>query len=1257
MIDSTNKEEEEKGEAINDYGESRSSNGGNNDDGDDLVNGKESIPSGEYGKFYQQYLYRLLPAIYQEYDTKKENNVLQEFLKIIASQAAAIRHDIDGLLNNFFINSCEEWVIPYIADLIAARVVPNSSYSRLDVQNAIRWRKLKGTQTGLVDLIRNTINRNANVKEAFRYCSSTSHLAFKKSDVVVNKPHIFVNLHDQNALNDIDTENDITPHTIDVREPTQSSGWYNIKNILLFMPQLNTYHISQVQAEREENRLGYYFSNLVRKQQSSSSSSNSDHFPLYDLDEGVKIRATSFAQDPFKYFGKRRGMSVKIDNILAACPSAPIFSPVQREVNPLENRVTIAATAIAEPNGGNNNNKYDDGYQANYDRDNRGTASNTGDPDFMSLHETEGIRILEPRKFSRSNIPFIIRLYCYPEERRPIEIANYNTSKMSYHRILPRSTLKKIPFGTILISIEVASKIGRAAEFPESVIAIRDSRRKSLVKDNILSKYKNALYVYLPSILVNHDEKKYFFVDRDGSTYEARMSNGRYDKKLRTRPFVCLLASTASSGQIYPPRQLTYSMRPLHNFAELNRFTGIKATDAKRYEGESFVIEAIAINYDKKQAWKIGKLEINSGNGSLSYLNEKEVWIRWRIIVGDTHYNDNYKEYPLPSCHFKATRLDLQNHLEEYSAKIEEIVKSVLPEEIVPEYVLGEKVGTNPDNTYEYEVKIIIENEHREQFEYLANEIRDAIENKPEFINEGRLMLRISKKTTTTRGDFPLSEIILTNDYGISVLVYLPQLKFDKKDKKYYDLYVADDGSTSCEQDFLKHARNSAGQIIPIPNKYPLQHRVPVYANLADWQSVGTTTIYSGELAIDPEHGRFAFSREEDEDDDAQSMHVTADYNYAFSHDIGAGAYDRRASLNKKITKWVSKNRHTSHKDAFPSKIFKTIADALDRAEDDDVIQIEDSGIYDEGDDFTLPPGVRGITLQAANLTMPTIKVNERLKLNSSNSLKRINLDGIAITGGPLALHENFDKIALISCTLNPGYDDNNKRSTNTNISYATQHKSNKASLKGIISLIKSISGGIIVDNSVSVISLEDSIVHNLGGPAIFVRENNKKEKNPTLKLEATRSDILSKYADNYVLELKDICCSNCILTNRVSVKLNEKQEGQTDDDDDDDTSCTSYLRYSRYEQGSTFENIGKGNSAIVDCTIDRPIFISTAFGHPAYLHLDNLSSKRILEGAENNLEMGAFNKSYRPVRMRNLNLRLQEFLPLGVKSGVIYTY
>ena len=424
------------------------------------------------------------------------------------------------------------------------------------------------------------------------------------------------------------------------------------------------------------------------------------------------------------------------------------------------------------------------------------------------------------------------------------------------------------------------------------------------------------------------------------------------------------------------------------------------------------------------------------------------------------------------------------------------------------------------------------------------------------------------------------------------------------------------------------------------------------------------------------------------EDDEDASMHITADYNYAFSHEVGAGAYDRRDSL-KKATKWVSKNHHTSDNDAFPSKTFETIAGALATAKDNDVIQIEDSAIYNEDNsisNITLPRGVRVVTLQAANWTMPVIKLTDRFKLDISDlHVKRINLNGILITGGPLTLHGNFEKLDLISCTIDPGYDDERFLGirieeegheqaeedvqaaadvTNTNNRYMTEKKSN-TSLKEI-SLNKSISGGIVLDDCVSTMTVEDSIVDNLGGSAIHAKENKKREKNPILKLEATRSDILSDYQDPYILQLKDICCTDSILTNKVNVRVKKKKQDQTNDDEgnDDGSSsnkgCTS-MKYSRYEEGSTFEKIGKDNGATVDfavnCTQDRPIFVSTRFGDPGYLHLHHMSSKSILERAENTLEMGAFNKNYKPLRIRNLNLRLREFLPLGIKSGVIYQY
>ena len=140
------------------------------------------------------------------------------------------------------------------------------------------------------------------------------------------------------------------------------------------------------------------------------------------------------------------------------------------------------------------------------------------------------------------------------------------------------------------------------------------------------------------------------------------------------------------------------------------------------------------------------------------------------------------------------------------------------------------------------------------------------------------------------------------------------------------------------------------------------------------------------------------------------------------------------------------------------------------------------------------------------------------------------------------------------------------------------------------------------------------------------------------------RSDILSKYGDPHVLELRDICCSNVILTSKIKVS---------------DGNIESFIRYSRYEDGSVFrKKLSKNSENFVDfkfkCTPIRPIFVSNDSQNSNYLHIHSLTSKEILERAENNSEMGVFNKNIQPQIMRNLQIRLREFMPIGIKSHII---
>ena len=58
-----------------------------------------------------------------------------------------VRRSIDRLWEDQSVETCDSWVIPYIADLLATNLVPSMDArgQRLDVANTIYYRRRKGT--------------------------------------------------------------------------------------------------------------------------------------------------------------------------------------------------------------------------------------------------------------------------------------------------------------------------------------------------------------------------------------------------------------------------------------------------------------------------------------------------------------------------------------------------------------------------------------------------------------------------------------------------------------------------------------------------------------------------------------------------------------------------------------------------------------------------------------------------------------------------------------------------------------------------------------------------------------------------------------------------------------------------------------------------------------------------------------------------------------------------------------------------------
>ncbi len=67
-------------------------------------------------------LYELLPVVHRLRDAER-GEPLRALLRVITEQVNVVEDDIAQLYENWFIETCEDWVVPYIGDLIGYRPV------------------------------------------------------------------------------------------------------------------------------------------------------------------------------------------------------------------------------------------------------------------------------------------------------------------------------------------------------------------------------------------------------------------------------------------------------------------------------------------------------------------------------------------------------------------------------------------------------------------------------------------------------------------------------------------------------------------------------------------------------------------------------------------------------------------------------------------------------------------------------------------------------------------------------------------------------------------------------------------------------------------------------------------------------------------------------------------------------------------------------------------------------------------------------
>lgn len=187
-------------------------------------------------------VYGLLPAIYRIQDTE-QGRPLKELLAVIQGQMAVLEEDLAQLYDDQFIETCADWVVPYIGDLIGYRplygVTPKISSPRAEVANTIGYRRRKGTVVDLEQMARDVTAWPARAVEFFLLLTTTHYLNHVRPDNLA-----FPDMRRWDVLQWLNTPFDSVSHTLDIRSIEKQRGRYNIPDVGIFLWRLQPYPVT-----------------------------------------------------------------------------------------------------------------------------------------------------------------------------------------------------------------------------------------------------------------------------------------------------------------------------------------------------------------------------------------------------------------------------------------------------------------------------------------------------------------------------------------------------------------------------------------------------------------------------------------------------------------------------------------------------------------------------------------------------------------------------------------------------------------------------------------------------------------------------------------------------------------------------------------------------------------------------------------------------------------------------------------------------
>ena len=203
-------------------------------------------------------LFERLPEIYRIRDAEQvPPGQLRAYLAAVEETFSAIHENIESLYHDLFIDTCDDWIVPYLADLLGTSHLKGDPWTlRADVADTIALRRRKGTLGAIEQLTFDLTEWAAHCVELRDSLAWTQSLNHQRPDEGGQPPYGLpgvdrfavprggtVPVRSPATLSLLQTPFDPFAHVADVKPASAGGVHPNLPNLAIFLWRLEDYRV------------------------------------------------------------------------------------------------------------------------------------------------------------------------------------------------------------------------------------------------------------------------------------------------------------------------------------------------------------------------------------------------------------------------------------------------------------------------------------------------------------------------------------------------------------------------------------------------------------------------------------------------------------------------------------------------------------------------------------------------------------------------------------------------------------------------------------------------------------------------------------------------------------------------------------------------------------------------------------------------------------------------------------------------------